>query len=140
MKKLIALLLSAALCLSLLAGCGSKTANNDAPDAGNSGELREMDVVLDWYPNALHAFLYVAIDKGYFADEGLQVNVLFPSNTTDPLTMTAAGKADIGFYYQEDTIIAKANEGVPVKVLGAVVQEPISVVCSLADSGRRSHF
>ena len=41
MKKLIALLLSAALCLSLLAGCGSKTANNDAPDAGNSGELRE---------------------------------------------------------------------------------------------------
>ena len=48
MKKLIALLLSAALCLSLLAGCGSKTANNDAPDAGNSGELREMDVVLDF--------------------------------------------------------------------------------------------
>ena len=47
--------------------------------------------------------------------------------------MTAAGKADIGFYYQEDTIIAKANENVPVKVLGAVVQEPITVVCSLAE-------
>ena len=132
MKKIASALLA---CL-LLAGCGSNAApaadatpsNSDTP-----AQLETVDVVLDWYPNAVHAFIYEAIDKGYFADEGLQVNVLFPSNTTDPLTMTAAGKADIGFYYQEDTIIAKANEDVPVKVLGAVVQEPISVVCSLAE-------
>ena len=61
------------------------------------------------------------------------MNILFPSNASDPLTMTAAGRADIGFYYQEDTIIAKANEDVPVKVLGAVVQQPISIVCALAE-------
>ena len=90
-------------------------------------------MVLDWYPNAVHAFLYEAEEKGYFAEEGLQVNILFPSNASDPLTMTAAGRADIGFYYQEDTIIAKANEDVPVKVLGAVVQQPISIVCALAE-------
>ena len=53
----------------------------------------EISVVLDWYPNAVHAFLYEA--EGYFAEEGLQVNILFPSNTSDPLTMTAAGRADI---------------------------------------------
>ena len=136
MKKIASALLA---CL-LLAGCGSNAASSSssvsadsASASGSAGDLETVDVVLDWYPNAVHAFIYEAIDKGYFADEGLQVNVLFPSNTTDPLTMTAAGKADIGFYYQEDTIIAKANEGVPVKVLGAVVQEPISVVCSLAD-------
>ena len=70
---------------------------------------------------------------GRIAEEGLQVNILFPSNASDPLTMTAAGRADIGFYYQEDTIIAKANEDVPVKVLGAVVQQPISIVCALAE-------
>ena len=131
MKKIASALLA---CL-LLAGCGSNAAPADtAPsDSDAPAQLETVDVVLDWYPNAVHAFIYEAIDKGYFADEGLQVNVLFPSNTTDPLTMTAAGKADIGFYYQEDTIIAKANENVPVKVLGAVVQEPISVVCSLAE-------
>ena len=124
MKRIVALLLA---CL-LLAGCSA------APEKSGKEEKPEtVDVVLDWYPNAVHAFIYEAIDKGYFADEGLQVNVLFPSNTTDPLTMTAAGKADIGFYYQEDTIIAKANEGVPVKVLGAVVQEPISIMASLAE-------
>lgn len=124
MKRIVALLLA---CL-LLAGCSA------APEKSGKEEKPEtVDVVLDWYPNAVHAFIYEAIDKGYFADEGLQVNVLFPSNTTDPLTMTAAGKADIGFYYQEDTIIAKANEGVPVKVLGAVVQEPISIMASLKE-------
>ena len=124
MKRIVALLLA---CL-LLAGCSA------APEkSGKEEKLETVDVVLDWYPNAVHAFIYEAIDKGYFADEGLQVNVLFPSNTTDPLTMTAAGKADIGFYYQEDTIIAKANEGVPVKVLGAVVQEPISIMASLKE-------
>ena len=133
MKKLIALLLSAALCLSLLAGCGSKTANNDAPDAGNSGELREMDVVLDWYPNALHAFLYVAIDKGYFADEGLRVNIRFPSNANDALSLVAAGKAEVGLYYQHDVILARANQDVPVRSIGAVVQGPLNIVLSLKE-------
>ena len=134
MKRIPAALLSASLCLSLLAGCG--TSSSSASTAGSSadqGELETVDVVLDWYPNAVHAFLYEAEAKGYFAEEGLKVNILFPSNTSDPLTMTAAGRADIGFYYQEDTIIAKANEDVPVKVLGAVVQQPISVVCALAE-------
>ena len=133
MKKLIALLLSAALCLSLLAGCGSKTTGSNTPDDGNSGELREMDVVLDWYPNALHAFLYVAIDKGYFADEGLKVNIRFPSNANDALSLVAAGKAEVGLYYQHDVILARANQDVPVRSIGAVVQGPLNIVLSLKE-------
>ena len=129
MKRLLTLLLCALMALSL-AACGASSDGSEEPE---TRETDTIDVVLDWYPNAVHAFLYEAQEKGYFADEGLQVNILFPSNTSDPLTMTAAGKADIGFYYQEDTIIAKANEDVPVKVLGAVVQEPVSVVCAISD-------
>lgn len=128
MKRIFAMILA---CL-MLAGCGN---THNAPDNGSNAPLETVDVVLDWYPNAVHAFIYQAIDKGYFAQEGLEVNILFPSNANDPLTMPAVGKADIGFYYQQDTIIAKANEGIPVKVLGAVVQEPISVVCSLKENG-----
>ena len=110
MKQKLALLLTALL---LLTGCSSG-GSGDTADGQDDGELETIDVVLDWYPNAVHAFLYEAEEKGYFAEEGLQVNILFPSNASDPLTMTAAGRADIGFYYQEDTIIAKANEDVPV--------------------------
>lgn len=126
MKRFFVLLLA---CL-MLTGCNA----DDDSGGGSDAALETVDVVLDWYPNAVHAFIYQAIDKGYFAEEGLEVNVLFPSNANDPLTMPAVGKADIGFYYQQDTIIAKANENIPVKVLGAVVQEPISVVSSLKEN------
>lgn len=138
-------MLSAVLCLSLLAGCGSgkstgtsseasgSTETAETANAAESGELRELDVVLDWYPNALHAFLYEAIDKGYYAEEGLKVNIRFPSNTNDALSLVAAGKADIGLYYQHDVIQARANQNVPVKSIGAVVQGPLNIILSLKE-------
>ena len=61
MKRILSILL---VCVLLLCGCS--TNNNN----GNSNELKELDVVLDWYPNALHAFMYVAIEKGYYEEEG----------------------------------------------------------------------
>ena len=138
-------MLSAVLCLSLLAGCGSgkstgtsseasgSTETAETANAAESGELRELDVVLDWYPNALHAFLYEAIEKGYYAEEGLKVNIRFPSNTNDALSLVAAGKADIGLYYQHDVIQARANQNVPVKSIGAVVQGPLNIILSLKE-------
>ena len=130
MKRMFALVLSAILCLSLLAGCGGSATSEKTAE---SGELRELDVVLDWYPNALHAFLYEAIDKGYYAEEGLKVNIRFPSNTNDALSLVAAGKADIGLYYQHDVIQARAEQGVPVKSIGAVVQGPLNIILSLKE-------
>ena len=124
------MLLSALLCLSLLAGCGGSATSEKTAE---SGELRELDVVLDWYPNALHAFLYEAIEKGYYAEEGLKVNIRFPSNTNDALSLVAAGKADIGLYYQHDVIQARANQNVPVKSIGAVVQGPLNIILSLKE-------
>ena len=130
MKKFTAILLSALLCLSLLTGCGGNTASEKPAE---SGELKELDVVLDWYPNALHAFLYVAIDKGYYAQEGLKVNIRFPSNANDAISLVAAGKADIGLYYQQDVIQARAEQNVPVKSIGAVVQTPLNIILSLKE-------
>ena len=130
MKKFTAMLLSAVFCLSLLTGCGG---NNTSEKPAESGELKELDVVLDWYPNALHAFLYEAIEKGYYAQEGLKVNIRFPSNANDAISLVAAGKADIGLYYQQDVIQARAEQNVPVKSIGAVVQAPLNIILSLKE-------
>ena len=137
MKKIFALLTAAAL---LLSGCSvGVIGGEDGPTqvyvggGDGGGALRELDVVLDWYPNALHAFLYVAMEKGYYADEGLQVNIRFPSNANDAISLVAAGKADIGLYYQQDVIQARANHAVPVKSIGAVVQGPLNIVLSLKE-------
>lgn len=61
-----------------------------------------MNVVLDWYPNALHTFIYTAIERGYYAEEGLDVQIRFPANDNDALALVAAGKAEIGLYYEHD--------------------------------------
>lgn len=45
----------------------------------------------------------------------------------------AAGQADIGLYYQQDVIQARAEQNVPVKSIGAVVQAPLNIVLSLKD-------
>ena len=129
MKRIGTLALAGAL---LLAGC-SAPASDEQETATGGRELREISVVLDWYPNALHAFLYDAIEKGYFEEEGLKVTIRFPSNANDAISLVAAGQAEIGLYYQQDVIMARANQDVPVKSIGAVVQGPLNIVLSLKE-------
>lgn len=127
MKKIIALLLAAMMLMTLLSGCDQQK------NTGESEELREINVVLDWYPNALHAFIYTAIERGYYKDEGLDVKIQFPANDNDALSLVAAGKAEIGLYYEHDIIQAVANQGIGVKSIGAVVQSPLNIILSLSD-------
>lgn len=125
-KKIIAVLLVMIMLLGSLAACGG---GNDSEDSG----LREINVVLDWYPNALHAFIYTAIEKGYYEEEGLDVKIQFPSNENDALSLVAAGRAEIGVYYQQDIIQAVADADAEIKGIGAVVQSPLNIILSLKD-------
>ena len=126
----------AALAL-LLTGCtaaqtpGADDAQNTSTEENDA--LRELTVVLDWYPNALHAFLYQAEQAGYFAEEGLTVNIQSPAGVNDAMSMVAAGKADIGLYYQQDVIQARVEQDVPVKSIAAVVQAPLNIILSLKE-------
>ena len=133
-KRILALLAAGAL---LLTGCGTQGAANSNAETGSDGgkedNLHHLTVVLDWYPNALHAFLYEAQEKGYFAEQGLDVDIQSPAGVNDAMSMVAAGKADIGLYYQQDVIQARAEQNVPIKSIGAVVQGPLNIVLSLKD-------
>ena len=144
MKKFIALLLTGIFVFGA-AGCSGSsesstegTENTESAEGEENGELEDFDIVLDWYPNAVHSFIYVAMEKGYYAEEGLNVNVRFPANTNDAITLTAAGQADAGLYYQTNTISTIANQDVPVKVIGTVVQHPLNIVMSMKESGINS--
>jgi len=134
-KKFKYLSLVLVFVLLTLIGCTGKEQNKES---ANSGKLEDVDLVLDWYPNAIHSFIYVAMEKGYFKDEGLKVNIKFPSNPTDPLTLSASGKATLGIYYQPDVVMARTNEKVPIKSIGAIVHTPLNVIISLKEKNINS--
>ncbi len=129
MKKKLAALGMAAVLAFGAAGCGGETKTED------TAALEDFNIVLDWYPNAIHSFLYVAQEKGYFAEEGLNLVINFPANVNDGISMPAAGKADIGIYYLQDAIQTAVEENVPIVSVGAVTQSSLNVVISLAESG-----
>ena len=106
--------------------------------ASEKKELREVNVVLDWYPNALHTFIYTAIDRGYYEDEGLDVKIRFPANDNDAIALVAAGKAELGIYYLHDVIQTVANQKVGVKSIGAICQGPLNIILSLKEKNVNS--
>ena len=126
-KKLFALFMAAIMAVGVT-GCGSSE-----PAADNG--LEDFSIVLDWYPNAIHSFLYVAQEKGYFAEEGLNLVVNFPANTNDGISLPAAGKADLGMYYLQDAILTAVEEDVPIVSVGSVTQKSLNVVIALKESG-----
>ena len=119
MKKILTIL----ILVTLLLSCNSKKEDN----------LKEVSIILDWYPNAVHSFLYTAIEKGYFKDEGIKLNIIYPSSPSDSLTLPAAKKADIGISYLNSVIMARANENVPIKSFGAILQRSVNTVISLKE-------
>lgn len=126
LKSLIVLLV---LSVSITA-CGEESGSE-------ANETTELTVLLDWYPNALHTFLYEAEEQGYFEDAGLKVNLKVPASTDDALKLAATGKADLVLSYQMQIAIAR-SEDVPVKSVAAVVRHPLNQLFVPADSEIKS--
>jgi len=93
--------------------------------------------MLDWFPNPDHAPLYLAQAKGFFAEEGLEVDLMVPADPNDPLKLVAAGKVNFAISYQPSVITAR-SEGLPVVSIGALVQHPLSSILYLESSGFKS--
>ncbi|MED4582377.1 ABC transporter substrate-binding protein [Brevibacillus choshinensis] len=128
-KTVAALLLTAGL-----AACGNQSGAEPTPGTNQANAPTELTVALDWYPNAVHSFLYAAEEQGYFQAENLKVNLQMPSDSNDPLKMVAAGKVDLAISYQTQVVQAR-SEGIPVVSVGALVRHPLNVIMTRQDSG-----
>jgi putative hydroxymethylpyrimidine transport system substrate-binding protein len=105
-----------------------------APLTTRAQELEAFSVALDWYPNANHAGLFLAQERGYYAEEGLAPDFYTPSDPTTVLQTVGAGRDLFGISYQTDVLLARAA-GVPVVSALALVQVPLLGVMVLTDSG-----
>ncbi|MCI1995507.1 MAG: ABC transporter substrate-binding protein [Clostridium luticellarii] len=119
-NKFALLILAVFVSVLTMSGCGT----SDKKDTSNS--LDKTTVILDWTPNTNHTGLYVALNKGYYKDEGLDVKVVQPSEGS-VTNLIAAGKGDFGVSYQEDVTYALTSDNpLPVKAIATIIQHNTS--------------
>lgn len=105
--------------------------------SGNSVYGAEkLTVLLDWFINPDHAPLFVAYEKGYFRDRGLEVEFIAPSNPNDPPKLVAAGKADLAVSYQHQHQM-QVDQGLPLVRVATLVATPLNSLVVLADGDIR---
>lgn len=112
----------------LLAGCGNHAADQHEKE---EKEHKKVAVVLDWTPNTNHTGLYVAKEKGYFEEKGLDVEIMMPGEAGSD-QLVASGKAEFGVSYQESVTEARVQD-VPIVSIAAVIQHNTSGFASLAE-------
>ena len=115
------------------AGCNGKA----QPKEENGKKLDNISIMLDWYPNAVHSAFYVAQEKGYFKEEGLNVKIEMPADTNDPLKLAATGKVDLAISYQNQTILSK-SEGIPIISVATLVRHSLDELMMKKSSGIHS--
>ena len=124
-----------------LAGCGQSGSNggqaaaSGASATSGSGDATKLTFVLDYTPNTNPTGIYVAIAKGYYAEEGLDVEVVQPpEDGADALVGT--GKAQLGMSYQD--VMANylgSDDPLPVTAIAATIQHNTSGIMSRQGDG-----
>ena len=101
-RRWICLALTAALTFGMLAGCGQM---KDLSDGGEKKELQK--VTLNEVAHSIfYAPMYVAIEEGYFREEGIDLTLVTGFGADKTVTAVLAGEADIGFMGAEASIYA----------------------------------
>ena len=91
-------------------------------------------VSLDYFANPNHIPLYVALDNGYFDDEGIEVDIFVPANPSDPVKLAAAQAVEIALTPQINYLIAR-SEDLPLTAIGALIDHPLGGLLALRDHG-----
>ncbi|MCJ7541401.1 MAG: ABC transporter substrate-binding protein [Desulfobacterales bacterium] len=97
----------------------------------------KMLVVLDWFVNPDHGPLFIALEKGFFSRQGLDVSFQVPSNPNDPPKLVAAKNADIAVSYQPQHYL-HVDQGLPLVRIATLVATPLNTLVVLADSDIRN--
>jgi len=90
-------------------------------------------VLLDWFINPDHGPLFVALEKGFFKEQGLEIDFKVPSNPNDPPKLVAAKSADIAVSYQPQHHL-HVDQGLPLVRVATLVATPLNCLVVLAES------
>lgn len=98
---------------------------------GWAGNFR---IILDFYPNPNHVPLYVAKALGFFQEEGVEVQLLVPSDPSAPVKLVATQAVEMGLTPQMNFFLAR-DEGLPLIAVGALIDGALGGLLSLREYG-----
>ncbi len=150
MKKLLSLIIASGLLLSACqtsettgrgpsdpAGTAAGTAagtEQTSPETAPQ-ELEAMTFVLDWTPNTNHTGIYVAAELGYYAEEGIELDIQSPPEDGAAL-LVASGGADVGVSFQDSLAPAfSSDEPMPLTAIATLINHNTSGIVSLKEKG-----
>ena len=122
-----------------MAGCGSannsNSENNETATTAASAEKTKVTFVLDWTPNTNHTGLYVAQEKGYFDEAGLEVEIVQPPEDGAE-ALVGTGKAQFCMTFQDTMLPTVVGDTkMPIEAVAAVLQHNTSGIISRKGEG-----
>jgi NitT/TauT family transport system substrate-binding protein len=105
--------------------------------AGRPARAESIAFMTDFGINGRHAYYYVALDRGYYRQAGLNVSFVRGIGSADVIRKVASGAVQVGFADAGSLVLARANDGVPVRMLAVVYAAPPHAVYATEDSAIR---
>nr|WP_216603741.1 ABC transporter substrate-binding protein [Vibrio kanaloae] len=97
-------------------------------------EQKKLTLMLDWFVNPNHGPIVIAQERGYFADQGLEVEIQEPADPSTPAKLVAAGKVDLAVTYQPSLTMDVAA-GLPLVRASTLIATPLNTLMVL-DNGK----
>ena len=113
--------------LAVLCSLGLASPAADAAD--------KITFVTDFGYNGRHAYYFVALDKGYYTRQNLEVDIVRGQGSADAVKQVAAGTAQLGFADTAAVILGRGNDQIPTKLVAIVYAKPPHAIFVLKDSG-----
>ena len=137
--RILAAVMAAAMLTLGMAGCSSannsNSENNETATTAASAEKTKVTFVLDWTPNTNHTGLYVAQEKGYFDEAGLEVEIVQPPEDGAE-ALVGTGKAEFCMTFQDTMLPTVVGDTkMPIEAVAAVLQHNTSGIISRKGEG-----
>src|ERR1700744_5575618 len=85
-------------------------------------------LLLNWYVDSEHAPFFLGVERGYFAEEGIDLQIQEGRGSVPTVQAVAAGTADFG-YADAASVIKAASQGAPVITTGVLLQKsPMALI------------
>lgn len=119
--------------VALAASSIAMAAMGSSPRA-QSGQLQKATLRLNYVPNAEHAPYYLGLKKGFYKEQGVDLQILPGTGSNDTVRFVGSGNDMFGVAVS-DAVVTGRGRGAPVVSLGALLQQSPNVMVSLKKNG-----